>query len=73
VTTNTNPPDKSGASLGAISLGSIMQGLFGSSATQKALPSLGGEKSPLGIAVVDVGAIQADCPSVAATSKKGEC
>jgi hypothetical protein len=74
VTTNTNPPDRAGSTIGAISLGSIMQGLFGSSAQQKSLPSLGGTKAPLGIAVVDVGAIQADCPTAVATApKKGEC
>jgi hypothetical protein len=50
-----------------------MQGLFGSNKQQKSLPSLGGEKAPLGIAVVDVGAIQADCPTAVATTKKGEC
>ena len=50
-----------------------MQGLFGSSNTQKSLPSLVGERAPLGIAVVDVGAIQADCPSATASTKQFEC
>ena len=72
VDNNSNAPDRSGSTLGAISLGSIMQGLFGST-PQKSLPSLGGTKAPLGIAVVDVGAIQADCPTAAATTKSGEC
>jgi len=72
VDNNSNAPDRSGSTLGAISLGSIMQGLFGST-PQKSLPSLGGTKAPLGIAVVDVGAIQADCPTAVATTKSGEC
>ena len=56
--------------MGAISLGSIMQALRGNNTPEKSLPSLEGQRLPIGLAVVDVGAIEADDPTLALNNKK---
>ena len=70
VAANTPAPSSGGSSLGAISLGSIMQALRGNNAPEKSLPSLEGQRLPLGLAVVDVGGIEADDPNFALNKKK---
>jgi hypothetical protein len=59
VEANTAAPTKAGDSLGAISLGGIMS-MFGSSTNKDSVPSLVGDRAPLGLAVVEVGALEAD-------------
>jgi hypothetical protein len=70
VAANKAAPLQGGSSLGAISLGSIMQALRGNNAPEKSLPSLEGQRLPLGLAVVDVGGIEADDPNFALNKKK---
>ncbi|QWD03200.1 filamentous hemagglutinin N-terminal domain-containing protein [Polynucleobacter paneuropaeus] len=69
VEANAPAPTKSGSSLGGISLGGLMASL-GSSKANDSLPSLAGDRAPLGIAVVDVGGIEIDDPSVDMKKKK---
>jgi hypothetical protein len=70
VAANKAAPMQGGSSLGAISLGSIMQALGGNKTPEKSLPSLEGQRLPLGLAVVDVGGIEADDPNFALNKKK---
>ena len=70
IAANTPAPSSGGSSVGAISLGSIMQALGGNKTPEKSLPSLEGQRLPIGLAVVDVGAIEADDPNVALNDKK---
>lgn len=65
---NTPAPIKSGSSLGAISLGGLMASL-GPAKNNDSLPSLAGDRVPLGVAVVDVGGIELDDPAVALKKK----
>jgi len=69
VEANAPAPSRSGTSLGGISLGGLMASL-NSSAGKNSLPSLAGDRAPLGIAVVDVGGIEVDDPSVEINKKK---
>ena len=59
VEANTAAPTKAGDSLGAISLGGIMS-MFGSSSNKDSVPSLVGDRAPLGLAVVEVGGLEVD-------------
>jgi hypothetical protein len=59
VENNSPAPAKPGDSLGAISLGSLMS-LFGSSTNKDSMPVLASDRAPLGLAVVDVGALELD-------------
>jgi filamentous hemagglutinin family protein len=70
VATNSAPPKSSGSSLGSISLGGIMQSLMASGNSGKSLPSIAGQRSPIGVAVVDVGGIEADEPNFDTKKKK---
>ena len=70
VATNSAPPKSSGSSLGSISLGGIVQSLMGSGNSVKSLPSIAGQRSPIGVAVVDVGGIEADDPNFDTKKKK---
>ena len=70
VATNSAPPKSSGSSLGSISLGGIMQSLMASGNSDKSLPSIAGQRSPIGVAVVDVGGIEADDPNFDTKKKK---
>jgi hypothetical protein len=70
VQSNAAAPKSSGSSLGSISLGSIVQSLMGSQNTAKSLPSIAGQRSPIGVAVVDVGGIEADDPNFALNDTK---
>jgi hypothetical protein len=70
IAANTPAPSSGGSSVGAISLGSIMQALGGNKTPEKSLPSLEGQRLPIGLAVVDVGAIEADDPTLALNNKK---
>jgi hypothetical protein len=69
VQSNTAPPTRSGNSLGGISLGGLMAS-FSSSGGKDSLPALAGNRTPLGVAVVDVGGIEIDDPSVELQKKK---
>ena len=66
---NTPAPVKSGSSLGGISLGGLMASL-GSTKANDSLPSLAGDRAPLGIAVFDVGGIEVDDPTIDLKKKK---
>jgi hypothetical protein len=66
---NTPAPIKSGTSLGGISLGGLMASL-GPTKNNDSLPSLAGDRVPLGVAVVDVGGIEIDDPSVELKKKR---
>ena len=70
VAKNSAPPMSSGSSLGSISLGSIIQSLSGAGNSGKSLPSIAGQRSPIGVAVVDVGGIEADDPNLALNDTK---
>jgi hypothetical protein len=43
---------------------------MGSQNTAKSLPSIAGQRSPIGVAVVDVGGIEADDPNFALNDTK---
>jgi hypothetical protein len=70
VQSNAAAPKSSGSSLGSISLGSILQSLSGAGNSSKSLPSIAGQRSPIGVAVVDVGGIEADDPNFALNDTK---
>jgi hypothetical protein len=69
VEAKTPPPVKAGNSLGGISLGGIVS-MFNSSTNKDTVPRLDGERAPIGLAVVEVGGLEVDDPSIDLNKKK---